>query len=53
MGGRQNHAISHSLLDLRLDDLVLLSAAVLVVLGAAAEHVLWGWGGIQCDLVEV
>ena len=34
--------VLHSLLNLRLDDLVLLGAAVLVVLGAAAEHVLWG-----------
>ena len=33
--------ICHSLLDLRLDDLVLLGAAVLVVLGAATEYVLW------------
>ena len=32
--------ICHSLLDLRLDDLVLLGAAVLVVLGAATEYVL-------------
>ena len=39
MQGKNTH-ICHSLLDLRLDDLVLLGAAVLVVLGAATEYVL-------------